>query len=190
MSAAASDPAGRHRGRVAALQLLYQREVGGGDGPRRSGLARARPQQLPRSSHESAGRSGHRREVGGGDGPRFDHAVGLYWREHPAPDGPRRFAERLLRGTLDALDRIDPLIESAADHWRLSRMAVIDRLVLRLAVYELLAAETPAPVVIDEAIELARTFGDEPSPRFVNGVLDAVRRGLDGDRRETGRPAP
>ena len=149
MSAAGSDPAGRHRGRVAALQLLYQREVG---------------------------------EVGEVEGSRFDRAVDLYWLEHPAPDGPRRFAEGLLRGTVDALERIDPLIESAADNWRLSRMAVIDRLVLRLAVYELLAAETPAAVVIDEAIELARTFSDEPSPRFVNGVLDAVRHRLDGDR--------
>ena len=174
MRAVGADPAGRRRGRVAALQLLYQREVGGVEGPRgRRGPARARP-------------GSHQHEAGGVEGPRLDRAVDLYWREHPAPDGSRRFAEGLLRGTLDALDRIDPLIESAADNWRLSRMAVIDRLVLRLAVYELLAAETPAAVVIDEAIELARTFGDEPSPRFVNGVLDAVRRGLDGDRRETG----
>ena len=159
---------------MAALQLLYQREVGGVEGPRaREALARARPEL-------------HQREAGGVEGARFDRAVGLYWREHPAPEGPRRFAESLLRGTLEALDRIDPLIESAADNWRLSRMAVIDRLVLRLAVYELLAAETPPAVVIDEAIELARTFSDEPSPRFVNGVLDAVRRGLDEDRREIG----
>ena len=176
MSAAEADPAGRRRGRVAALQLLYQREVGGVEGPRGTSLARARPGLRPR-------------EAGGVEGPRFDRAVDLYWREHPAPDGPRRFAEGLLRGTLDALDRIDPLIESAADNWRLPRMAVIDRLVLRLAVYELLAAETPAAVVIDEAIELARTFGDEPSPRFVNGVLDAVRRRLERDGRETGPPA-
>ena len=62
-------------------------------------------------------------------------------------------------------------------------MAVVDRNVLRLAVYELLLAETPAAVVIDEAIELARTFGDEASPRFVNGVLDAVKRTLDASPR-------
>ncbi len=169
MRAVGADPA-----RVAALQLLYQCEVGGVEEPGgKRGLARGRP-----------GRP--RRQIGGVEGARFDRAVDLYWREHAAPEGPRRFAEGLLRGTLDALDRIDPLIESAADNWRLSRMAVIDRLVLRLAVYELLVAEAPAAVVIDEAIELARTFGDEPSPRFVNGVLDAVRRGLDGDRREGG----
>ena len=151
-SAPASDPTDRHQGRVAALQLLYQREVGGVE-------------------------SG-----------RLDRAVGFYWREHPAPEGSRHFADGLLRGTLDALERIDPLIEAAADNWRLSRMAVIDRLVLRLAVYELLVAETPPAVVIDEAIELARTFSDEPSPRFVNGVLDAVRQGLDEDRGDTGPP--
>ena len=177
MSADASDPAGRHQGRVAALQLLYQREVGGVEGPGGRGrLARARP-------------GSHQREVGGVEGARFDRAVDLYWRQHPAPDGPRRFADGLLRGTVDALERIDPLIEAAADNWRLSRMAVIDRLVLRLAVYELLAAETPPAVVIDEAIELARTFSDEPSPRFVNGVLDAVRQRLDEDRGAPGPPA-
>ena len=172
MSAAGSDPAGRHQGRVAALQLLYQREVGGVEGPRgRRGSTRAGP-------------GPHQREVGGVEGARFDRAVvDLYWLEHPAPDGLRRFADGLLRGTLDALDRIDPLIESAADNWRLSRMAVIDRLVLRLGAYELLAAETPAAVVIDEAIELARTFSDGPSPRFVNGVLDAVRRRLEEEGR-------
>ena len=151
--AAAADPAGRHQGRVAALQLLYQREVGGVE-----------------------------------DG-RPDRAVGSYWREHPAPKGPRQFADRLLKGILESQGRIDPLIEAAADNWRLSRMAVIDRLVLRLAVYELLVAETPPAVVIDEAIELARTFSDEPSPRFVNGVLDAVRIRLDGDRGDTGPAA-
>ena len=131
----------------------------------------------------------YQREVGGVESGRFDRAVGFYWREHPAPEVSRRFADGLLRGTLDALERIDPLIEAAADNWRLSRMAVIDRLVLRLAVYELLVAETPPAVVIDEAIELARTFSDEPSPRFVNGVLDAVRHRLDEDRDDPGPPA-
>ena len=151
MSAARSSRDDRHRARVAALQLLYQREV--------SGLT----------------------------GPELDEAVHRYWIEHPAPEGRQRFAAALLEGTVVALDRIDPLIEAAAEHWRLSRMAVVDRIVLRLAVYELLAADAPAAVVIDEAIELAKTFSDEQSSRFVNGVLDAVSRGLtaQGDR-----PAP
>ena len=86
-------------------------------------------------------------------------------------------AARLVVGTVRSLAEVDPLIEAAADHWRLARLAVVDRLVLRLGTYELLhARETPPPVVINEAVELARTFGGEDSSRFVNGVLDAVRR--------------
>jgi len=133
----------RHRGRVAALQLLYQRDIGG---------------------------------AAGAD---LDEAVRGYWVEHPAPESRRAFATTLLQGVIGALDRIDSLIETAADNWRLSRMAVVDRTILRLAVYELLAAVTPPPVVIDEALELAKTFSGEQSARFVNGVLDAVKRALE-----------
>ena len=143
MSAARSARDDRHRGRVAALQLLYQRDVGG---------------------------------AAGAD---LDEAVRGYWVEHPAPEPRRAFATTLLQGVTGALDRIDPLIETAADNWRLSRMAVVDRTILRLAVYELLAAVTPPPVVIDEALELAKTFSGEQSARFVNGVLDAVKRALE-----------
>jgi N utilization substance protein B len=85
----------------------------------------------------------------------------------------------LLGGVVEAQTRIDPLIEMASDNWRLSRMAVVDRTVLRIGVFELLVAVTPPAVVIDEAIELAKTFSGEQSARFVNGVLDAVKRRLD-----------
>ena len=84
---------------------------------------------------------------------------------------------------------IDPLIEAAADNWRLSRMAVVDRTVLRLGVYELVTARTPPAVVIDEAIELAKTFSGEQSARFVNGVLDAVNHTLE-ERSDRPRPEP
>ena len=96
------------------------------------------------------------------------------------PDPPRdAFAEALVRGTAHQLDRIDRLIADHATNWRLERIAVIDRLILRLAVFELLSMpETPPAVVIDEAIELARTFSSEKAVAFVNGVLDAVRRTL------------
>ena len=143
MSAARSARDDRHRGRVAALQLLYQREVGGAAGAE------------------------------------LDEAVRRYWVEHPAPEARQVFATTLLQGTVEALDRIDPLIESAADHWRLSRMAAVDRTILRLAVCELLAAVTPPAVVIDEALELAKRFSGEQSPSFINGVLDAVKRTLE-----------
>ena len=87
----------------------------------------------------------------------------------------RRFAEDLVQGTITHLPSIDARIEAQAQHWRLERMAVIDRLILRMAVYEFLyRPETPRTVVIDEAIELARTFSEQDAVRFVNGVLDGI----------------
>jgi N utilization substance protein B len=105
------------------------------------------------------------------------------------PDRARdRWAENLVRGTAMAMARIDPLITAHANNWRLERLAVVDRLILRLATYELLTMpETPPAVVIDEALELARTFSADAAVPFVNGVLDAIRRelaqpkGSDGD---------
>ena len=156
MSAARSVRDDRHRSRVAALQLLYQREVRGAVGTE------------------------------------LDEAVDRYWVENPAPEGRQVFATGLFRGAIEARDRIDPLIESSADNWRLSRMAVVDRTILRLAVYELLAGVTPPAVVIDEAVELAKTFSGDQSARFVNGVLDAVKRALEkqSDRPELEAQSP
>ena len=71
---------------------------------------------------------------------------------------------------------VDALISSHAEHWRLERMPAVDRNILRLAIYEMRNTETPAPVVIDEALELARRFSNEESVHFINGVLDAVLR--------------
>jgi N utilization substance protein B len=76
---------------------------------------------------------------------------------------------------------IDARIARHAEHWRVERMPAVDRNILRLAVFEMTAEKTPAPVVIDEAIELARKFSSESSAQFVNGVLDAIHReGLNG----------
>ena len=98
----------------------------------------------------------------------------------PLSDDHRRFAETLALGVVDGIGTIDPIIVEAAEHWRLERMAVIDRLILRLAVYEFLKEpETPARVVINEALELARTFSNDDAVRFVNGILDAIRRRLE-----------
>jgi len=91
----------------------------------------------------------------------------------------RNFAELLARGAVAHAATLDPLIADAAVHWRIERMNVMDRLILRLAVYEFLhEAETPAKVIINEALELARSFSADESVRFINGVLDAVRRTL------------
>jgi transcription antitermination protein NusB len=94
------------------------------------------------------------------------------------PDADRdRLAETLVRGTVEHLADIDPLIAEGAAHWRLERLAIIDRLILRLAVYELrFTPQTPHAVVINEALELARTFSTEEAVKFVNGVLDGIRK--------------
>ena len=100
------------------------------------------------------------------------------------PEGARAFAKQLACGTVEARGPIDELVEKHAVNWRVSRMATVDRNILRLAVYELLYTETPVSVVLDEAIELAHRFGSDASPPFVNGVLDAVATATLGRRGE------
>lgn len=85
------------------------------------------------------------------------------------------YARTLVSGTVEKVEEIDALIAGQADNWRLSRMPVVDRNVLRLAIYELIVEEDiPKLVVVDEAIELAKRFGSENSSRFVNGLLDGL----------------
>ncbi len=86
------------------------------------------------------------------------------------------FAEELFRGVLRDLAGIDERITRHAAHWKIGRMPVVDRNILRIAVYEILTTDTPAAVIIDEALELAKRFSSDDSAQFVNGVLDAVRR--------------
>ncbi len=84
------------------------------------------------------------------------------------------FADALLRGTLDHRDEIDRQLSTLATHWTLPRMPVTDRNVLRLGAYEILFSDTPGRVAVNEAIVLAKRYGDKNSPRFVNGVLDRL----------------
>ncbi len=95
-----------------------------------------------------------------------------------AGEAVRRFADRLLRGVLEHLEEIDDLLARQTAHWRLERLATVDRNILRLAMYELLyEPDTPHAVAIDEAIEIAKRYGAEESARFVNGVLDGYVKG-------------
>lgn len=114
----------------------------------------------------------------------IDDAVGTFWSvrdTEPLADEARAFAEALARGASATAPEADPIIAASADNWRLDRMAVVDRLILRLAVHEFLhAPETPPKVVINEAVELARLFSTDEAPRFVNGVLDGIRKKLEG----------
>jgi N utilization substance protein B len=112
-----------------------------------------------------------------------DESVATYWPEHDTEhelgEPLREFANSLVRGTIARVKDIDAILTAHAQNWRVERMAVIDRLVLRLAIYELLAeADTPARVIINEALELARTYSGDEAVGFVNGILDAVRKEL------------
>jgi N utilization substance protein B len=100
-----------------------------------------------------------------------------FWRVRTTTDATRAMAERLAAGTQAHLEAVDEAISAAARNWRFDRIASVDKNILRLGAYELMKEpETPAAVVIDEAIEMAKRFGEADSPAFVNGVLDAIRR--------------
>lgn len=101
-----------------------------------------------------------------------------FWQslDEPTPRAAVRFAEELVRGVVAHLSRLDEAIQRESESWRIERMARVDRNVLRLGAYELLYTDTPAKVIINEAIEVARTFGAEGSAAFVNGILDRVAR--------------
>jgi N utilization substance protein B len=100
------------------------------------------------------------------------------------PEDP--FMEQLVRGTAESMAEIDSRISGRSEHWRLERMPLVDRNILRLAAYEMTYAGTPPPVAIDEALELARRFSGEDSVAFINGVLDAVMRDLAQQAAATG----
>ncbi len=144
MSAPRKDP--RRRAREAAIQVLYQWEVG------RIDIAQAATtffsQQWPGSD--------------------------------PPPEDVRAFATDLATETVARLSAIDALIAETAERWRPERMAVLDRLILRMAVCEFLRGTgTPAAVVINEALELARTFSTEDAVKFINGMLDGIRKKIE-----------
>jgi transcription antitermination protein NusB len=106
------------------------------------------------------------------------------WPDGEPPDELRHFATTLAQETVERLDQIDPLIAETTERWRPERMAVLDRLILRMALAEMLGNSpggTPPAVVINEALELARTFTTEDAVKFINGMLDTIRKKLDLD---------
>jgi transcription antitermination protein NusB len=135
----------RHRAREAALQILYQWDIGKGD---------------------------------------VDRAAETFFTEQwpdagPPPDDLLEFASALAHDTVDRLNAVGLLIAKTAQRGRPERMAVLDRLILRMAICELLRDPgTPPAVIINEALELARTFSTEEAVKFINGMLDAIRKKL------------
>lgn len=112
----------------------------------------------------------------------MDRVAGLFWSVRTSTDETRARAEALARGTQSRLDGLDAEIARAAHNWRFDRIAAIDKNILRLGAYELMhEKDTPHSVVIDEAVELAKRFGEADSPAFVNGVLDAIKTRVRGD---------
>ena len=100
-----------------------------------------------------------------------------FWLEHEAPQDVQEFANRLLAGTAQHLEAIDAKITKHADNWDMKRMAIVDRNILRMGVFELTHLdEVPTTVCINEAIELAKRFGDAESAKFINGILDAIHK--------------
>jgi len=105
-----------------------------------------------------------------------------YWKELGEPtmdEATREFSNQLASGTLREIEKTDETIRSRAEHWRIERMAIVDRNVLRLAVYEFLFTDTPHTVVINEALEIARRFSTFEATQFINGILDAIKHDLE-----------
>jgi N utilization substance protein B len=145
----------RHRSRQRALQVLFQADV------------RQQPvDEAIRNFYETL-YSNETQETPG---------------EEEMPPRPERdeFMETLARGTFDRRGSIDEQISARSEHWRIERMPTVDRNILRQAIYEMQVLETPAAVAIDEALELGRQFSGPESVSFINGVLDAIRRGGGG----------
>ena len=128
----------RRKGREAALQLLFLRDLSGD----------------------------------------YTERIGVnFWEENPTDDETRDFAQRLLQGTLAHLTAIDDCVAKSSAHWKLHRMAAVDRNVLRLAIFELNhCPDIPVKVTLNEAIEIAKKFGSEESGAFVNGILDQIAK--------------
>jgi transcription antitermination factor NusB len=151
------------------VQMLYQWEVG------RLSMLEVMSTYWPlRDSGTAASRAEPE-----GDEPAAAADAANPDRSIPRGEETREFATALATGVAASIERLDPLIAEAAEHWRIERMPVMDRIVLRLAVFEFLEQpQTPARVIINEALELARTFSTDDAVRFVNGVLDRIRRTL------------
>ncbi|MCS6319044.1 MAG: transcription antitermination factor NusB [Nitrospira sp.] len=112
-------------------------------------------------------------DIHGQAGPWLDD----FWTQYPLAEELRGFAERLVAGVRDHKKELDTLIGSFATNWKVNRMPIIDRNILRMGCFELLhVPEVPAKVTLNEAIELAKSFGDEEASKFVNGILDKVLR--------------
>lgn len=106
----------------------------------------------------------------------------MFWEGHSSPEEVQSFTEDILNDIFEHKEEIDARLEKYSDNWTLSRMTVIDRNLLRMAASEILYSKTvPPKVAIDEAVEIAKRFGSEDSPNFINGVLDRILKEFNSD---------
>jgi N utilization substance protein B len=111
----------------------------------------------------------------------IDQIAKTFFEAQDEPEAVAGFARQLVTRTVEHVEKIDGLIQRHAEHWRMDRMATVDRNLLRLATQEFLFdTETPKTVVINEAIEIARRFSSQESPQFINGILDSIKKELEG----------
>ena len=113
-------------------------------------------------------------------------AIAAFYDTHYSEESPKRpkqdeFMEELVHGTVSKMPELDERIGKHSDNWRMERMPAVDRNIIRMALFEMLHGGTPAAVAIDEALELARRFSGDESVKFINGVLDALRRETSGE---------
>lgn len=159
----------RRTAREMAVQMLYQSDLGGSPLPHifnTFDLAEYRVREAA---------AAEKRRNGGLPAEEEADERTERERQRRRVDEAFRYAQELVRGVVEHIEKVDELIRSQADNWRLERMPAVDRNVLRLAIYEMLfERDTPKLVVLDEAIELAKKFGSEQSGRFVNGLLDGL----------------
>ncbi len=165
MSGQESSSSSRRRAREVALQVLYAIDLGS-----------ARPLSPGDESPCVAGEETTPGIAEEGNPSSLDEAFEEVVAHFEVPEGSRNFARELVAEVCSHRLELDRSLSDSASNWRIDRMAAVDRNILRLGTYELFHTKTPAPVVLNEAVDLARRFGNDPSPAFVNGIIDAVAR--------------
>ncbi|MFQ6083293.1 MAG: transcription antitermination factor NusB [Candidatus Aminicenantia bacterium] len=118
----------------------------------------------------------------------LEKIINQYWKNRKSSEKVKNYANWLVKGVISSREKIDKLIKSSSEHWRLPRMAVVDRNILRIAVFEFLfERDVPPPVIINEAIEIAKKYSTEEAGQFVNGILDGIKKKIEEEKwREDG----
>ena len=153
-----ASPSSRRRGREVALQVLYSIDLA--TSPRDRVTDEATPDGEAKPAFDLPA----------------DEAFAAVVEHFEVPAGTQVFARGLVERVREHAEQVDAMIAAHAKNWRIARMAAVDRNILRLGTFELAYTDTPSAVVLNEAVDLARRFGSDPSPAFVNGILDAVAR--------------